>query len=176
MPYANIVYTRTLQKAKTVLQLLNPQDINVCLYDSYKNSFANIRDFSSKIIDAADAPQPDTQEFKGRRPERTVTEGLRCFKKICINLDYGEDEKIDENFLLIPELSNTNGFIAISVCSNSKFLYLLAKIALKYNICIEDGKCAIQDYIELLKFEKNSKNVEKNQQKAERILFFLNDL
>ena len=162
MPYANIVYTRTLQKAKTVLQLLNPQDINVCLYDSYKNSFANIRDFSSKIIDAADAPQPDTQEFKGRRPERTVTEGLRCFKKICINLDYGEDEKIDENFLLIPELSNTNGFIAISVCSNSKFLYLLAKIALKYNICIEDGKCAIQDYIELLKkcWEKSTKSRE----------------
>ena len=174
MPYVNIIYTRTLQKAKTIAQLLNPQCSNLSIYDSYKSSFANIRDFASIVIGEADAPQPASQEYQGRRLERTETEGQRCFKKTCITINADEDDdKIDQNLPITPEIPNANTFAGISVCSNPKFLYLLAKIAIKYNICLEDGKCAIIDYLELLKFEKNPQKIEKKQRKAEKIQFLI---
>ena len=45
--------------------------------------------------------------------------------------------------------------MSFSICSDPIFLYQIAKISYKYGISQNDSLCAIKDFIELLKYEKD---------------------
>lgn len=176
MPYANIEYTRTLQKANNIIQLLDPYTNNYALYDSYKGSFTNIKETPVKKYEEDDAPVPQTKNFKGRRPGRKLTEGIQCFSKFSLEINEKNDDEIDDRADFVSQSIEANQFIGISVCSNPKFLYILAKVAARSKTGIDDGICAILDYLELLKFEKNMEKAARLQKKAEEIHSALTEL
>ena len=175
-PYANIQYTRTLQKAKNISEIVNPCMSHWGIYDSYKSSFTNNREFTTRVIGEDDAPVPEAKEFSKRRVERTITQGTQCYRKIVLEINLQEDDEINEKIEFLPRNSSENQFLAISVCSKPSFLYVLAKISMKFNIAIDDGICAIKDYLELLRFEKDEKKAERLRKKAEVVYLFLMNL
>ena len=62
-----------------------------------------------------------------------------------------------EKLKSIMRTCEQNYFCGYSICSDPIFLYALAKIAAKAQIAVEDGLCAIEDYLRILQ------NVEDNQ-------------
>ncbi|OMJ84136.1 hypothetical protein SteCoe_14828 [Stentor coeruleus] len=176
LPFINIPFTRALQRATSVEQLMNPSSLHFHLYDTYKSSFTSIREFGTKVIDENDAPVPEIQEFKGRRMQRTATEGLSSFKKFFVFLNNMSDDVDGESTGFMPTNPQENNFVGISIYSKPKFLYLIAKTTLKYNIYVEDGICAIKDYMEILKFRSNSAKTAVRANKAETIFSYLNEI
>jgi hypothetical protein len=176
LPYVNIPYTRALQRATTIEQLMNPSSLNYHLYDTYKSSFTSIREFGTKVIDENDAPVPEVQEFKGRRVQRTATEGLSSFKKFFVFLNNMSDDDIGDHSGFMPVNNEENNFVGISIYSKPKFLYLIAKTSLKFHVYIDEGICAIKDYMEILRFRNNNPQTEVRLNKAETVYSYLCNL
>ena len=176
LPYVSIPYTRALQRASNVKELIEPSLMQFHLYEAYKSSFTTIRDFSQKLIEENDAPMPESGSFKGRRAERTLTEGMVKYQQFYLYLNEGQDDEIGPTSSIIknnPE--NEEDFIGISVYSNPKFLFLIAKFAYKFNICGEDGICAIKDFLEIVNFRNKGKKYDTLVRKAEKMLKLLSE-
>ena len=185
LPFANIPYTTLLKRAKNLQDLAlayseNLVSIQTYTYSTYKNSFitpmSDAREFSHKIIGEEAAPLPTLlPKYIQRRSERIMSEklySLRVYKK---KKTQGEDSDSDneekkENTILGVSIPNLTEFKSLSYCSDPTFLYKIAKIASKYNICIHDGFCAIKDYIEFLKFEKDKVKREILLEKSEKLM------
>ena len=182
-PFVDIPYTKLLKRATNLQELsnVNAQSIetfNAYTYSTYKNSFitpmVEARDFSEKLIaeEAAPLPIATPRMFRERRSERAMSDKIAYLKtynkKKTQEDDKIEDEKKESTLLgvTIPDLSQFKPF---SVCSDPTFLYKIAKISINHNICLHDGLCAIKDYIEFLKFEKDRKKKEKQMIKAKKI-------
>jgi tetratricopeptide (TPR) repeat protein len=182
-PFADIRYTKALQRASSIHDLTEAhlkviQSYNAYNFATYKNSFidtfTNSRDFSKKLIE-----DEEQQANVGiglspgqRRQSRIVTEGFdRSFYNKKVSFDLSIDEKSSKK-LKIPELrvNDNSEIMFFTVCSDSKFLYKIGKIALKNSSALTDGICAISDYIELLKFEKSRARVQRRQSKAMKVL------
>jgi hypothetical protein len=183
MPFANINYTKLLQRAQNLQDLTSAhlktlQSFNTYNYSTYKNSYLersiDPREFSQGLIGEEGAPMPFMTEgkIKERGGERRVSEQFCQFKiyskKITFNdRDIDTEEKkenIYEAFLLPPR-----EFKLLTLCSDFTFLYKIAKIAFVYNVSHHDGICAIYDYIELLKFERDNAKKNKMMEKAEKL-------
>lgn len=183
MPFANINYTKLLQRAQNLQDLTSAhlktlQSCNTYNYSSYKNSYLersiDPREFSQGLIGEEGAPMPFVTEekIKERGSERRVSEQFRQFKiyskKITFNdRDIETEEKkenIYEAFLVPPR-----EFKLLTVCSDFTFLYKIAKIAFVYNVSHHDGICAIYDYIELIKFERDNEKKIKMMEKADKL-------
>lgn len=169
IPYANIEYTKALQKANSISDILSPNSDILQIYDTYKNSFNNPREVSFKIIDEKDAPVPEIQTDKKKTIEKTLSQGMQTYKKFSIDVSDNYHDQPDESVTLISDIQVGNNWEGISICSKPKFLYLIGKLSLKSNMFIEDGICAIKDYVELLKFMKNQQKKQIRLQKAEKI-------
>jgi tetratricopeptide (TPR) repeat protein len=175
-PYINIGYTRALQRAANVQQLIDPQAMNFHTYDLYKSSFTTIREFSQRLLEENDAPMPDLGGFKGRRAERTATEGIMKYKQFFVYLNENQESECEvPNQIELNVNSNEEDFIGISVYSNPKFLFLIAKYAYKFNVCVQDGICAIKDFLEVLEFRNKGKKYGVMVKKAEKMLKFLSE-
>ena len=185
IPFAEIPYTKLLQRSENLQDLATAymqtiESYSAYNYGTYKNSFVNqcfdAREFSQKLVGEEAAPVPVlfTKNPLSRRQERAVSERiseLRYYKKKKTELvDEKEMEKENNTpCILGVQIPNLTDFKPLSVCSDSTFLYKIAKISYVHNICIQDGICAIKDYIELIKFEKNPVEKEKRKRKAEKI-------
>lgn len=176
IPFASIQYTKYLQRAKDLQDLASAhvfksESLNTYNFSSYKNSFIDssceVRDMSYKIIAEEAAPLPAlTLKFASRRSERVVTE--RAYDvKLYYKKKTQQDKELDID--LKKEQAPSKDLKTLSVCSDPIFLYKIGKIALKYNILLHDGVCAIRDYIELLKFEKDKSKALSQALKAEKI-------
>lgn len=179
MPFIDIPYTKLLRRAQNLQELASAfakdyESCNAYIYSNYKNSFVGdveVREFSYRLVGEEAAPLPGNvqRRFKERRSERVPTGGfdVRTYTKKK-SIEEKEKEK-EKNVILgvaIPDLSEFN---SLSVCSDPTFLFKIAKIAINHNICMEDGICAIKDYVELLKFERDKKKREKMMVKAMKI-------
>ena len=165
IPFASIQYTKFLQRAKDLQELANAhinttESINTYNFSSYKNSFIEstfeVRDLSYKVIAEEAAAFPAINlKFAARRSHRIVTERVSDVKVYCKKKTQDEkgiehDEKKEASAILAGKEASF-----LSVCSDPLFLYKIGKIAAKFNVLLHDGICAIRDYIELLKFEKD---------------------
>lgn len=182
-PFVDIHYTKALQRASSIHELTNAHtkvisSVNAYSFANYKNSFVDsfvdCRNFSKKLIEEDEPDELSPKKYVQRRGNRLATEKLDgnfYQKKVSFDL---KEEKNKKNFGL-PEIkvSDNSEIMMFSICSETKFLYYIAKIAMRYNVCINDGIFAISDYLELLKFEKSSEFAEKNRQKALKLYSFL---
>jgi tetratricopeptide (TPR) repeat protein len=184
MPFADITYTKVLRRASNLQDLTTAyvktiDSYSPYCYSSYKNSFvtgpSDVREFSQKLIakEAAPLPISDSRRYKHRKSERNATEEFipsRIYrtKKTQDYLNEPSEEKKDATILGTP-INKYSEFISLSLCSDPTFLYKIAKISISNHILVQDGYCAIKDYIELLKFEKNIQERQKKLDKAEKI-------
>ncbi|OMJ90487.1 hypothetical protein SteCoe_7191 [Stentor coeruleus] len=183
IPFANINYTKILQRAQNLQDLTSAHlkslhSCNTYNYSTYKNSYIerciDPREFSHGLIGEEGAPMPIATEvkIKERGGERRVSEQFSQFKVYSKKITYNDrdieteekKENIYEAFLVPPR-----EFKLLTVCSDFTFLYKIAKIAYFYNVSHHDGICAIYDYIELLKFERDNEKRNKMMEKAEKI-------
>ena len=129
-----------------------------------------MRDLSYKIIAEEAAAFPAINlKFAARRSHRIATERISdarvYFKKKT------QDEKVAEH----EDKKETSAIMAgkdasyLSVSSDPLFLYKIGKIAARYNVMLHDGLCAVRDYIELLKFEKDRTKAFNWASKAEKV-------
>lgn len=175
LPFAEIPYTKTLKKAKTLDDLNQASSSAIessssYNYTNYRNSQANILSgeyFESFLHDnpasgisqegelAAKIVAEDPEDISPLERRLSMTE--RKENKTLSNKleDNKKNRKMPVN---IPKPSNSQAF---SVCSDSTFLYKIGKIAVVYRICIEDGLCAIHDFLTLLKFDQSNHKKEK---------------
>lgn len=174
MPYLSLPFTRTLQRACTVQQLKDPSTVNFHVYESYRHSFSSARELSSKLIDDQDAPVPEFG-FSQRRLGKTLTQGIEKFQKFFV-YSVGDSQDDLENIEIIPQEKNEDGFNGISVYSNPKFLYLIGKYCLKFQIMINDGICALKDYMEIIKLRKQTSKAAAKLAKSENVLKLLGSL
>jgi tetratricopeptide (TPR) repeat protein len=182
IPFVDIKYTKLLQRSKDIQDLTKAhtqilESMNAYVYSTYKNSFVssnyNPRDFSNKIISEEAAPVPELSEIKStpRKHNRNNTTN-QCVnrsqqkKKTAEFIQNKQEKDLKILGVTIPNLLEFRGF---SICSDSSFLYKIAKISIKFNICLQDGLCAIKDFIELIKFEKDSLVREKRKKKSVKI-------
>jgi hypothetical protein len=151
---------------------------NAYNFSTYKNSFigsnGEVRDFAQRLIaeEAAPLPVAGNLTFKQRKSDRYFTERfseMRVFlKKKTQDEVPQEGEEHKENTLLGIKIP-TNQFQALTLCSDFRFLYKIAKIAMKHSISVQDGMCAIKDYVELLRLERDKGVKEVMGEKAEKI-------
>lgn len=184
IPFANIAYTKLLQRAKnlqdlTLAHTLGLESYSAYNYSTYKNSFIDgafeVRDFSQRLIAEEAAPLPTIMEkrFKERRADRTVSERVNEFrmykkKKTQEDIEIGDEDKKD-NTLLGVNIQPSREFKSLTVCSDPIFLYKIGKISGKHRVSLQDGICAINDFIELMKFEKDRFKRLKMLEKAEKV-------
>ena len=184
-PFVDIQYTKALQRATSIHDLTEAhlkvfQSYNAYNFANYKNSFIDTfttsRDFSKKLIE--DEEQQVNVGIPARKQNRLITEGYdRSFYNKKVSFDMSMDEKTSKK-LKVPELkvNDNSEIIYFTICSSSKFLYKIAKIASKSTCGLTDGICAISDYIELLKFEKSKVKLQRRQDKARKVYEALLDL
>lgn len=182
IPFTDISYTKILQRAKTIQDLTSInievlETMNTYNYSGYKNSFIttsyNAREFSQKLIAEEAAPLPNCaiKAYNCRKAQRTVTERLFTPKRYekKRTLEANAEEEIKELTILGVSIPNLLDFRGFSICSDPKFLYKIGKISAEFRIFFQDGLCAITDFIELLKFEKDLFVQEKFQEKARKV-------
>lgn len=187
IPFVNIAYTKLLQRANNLQDLTSAHHLilpsyNAYIYSTYKNSFKegslDAREFSQRLIAEEAAPMPAViEKFKQRRSDRTVSEKFHEFrmysKKRTHEDKEHEIEEKKENTLLGVQIPAAREFKALSICSDPIFLYKIGKIAMENRVSIQDGVCAINDYMELLRFEKDKHKRLKMLEKAQKISFQL---
>ena len=176
IPFASIQYTKFLQRAKDLQDLTSAhafkaESMNTYNFSSYKNSFIDssceVRDMSYKIIAEEAAPLPALSlKFASRRSERVVTERVSDVK-LYYKKKTQQDKDIEGEFK--KDSVSSRDMKSLSLCSDPIFLYKIGKIALRHNILLHDGVCAIRDYIELLKFEKERSKALNQAIKAEKV-------
>ena len=182
MPFVDITYTKLLQRANSMQDLTTAhnqylESMNAYNYSTYKNSFIfttyNVRDFSQKLVSEEAAPIPEfaTKINHFRKSQRTITENIlnpvRYTKRRTVEVkDEIESKEVTILGVSIPNLMEFRGF---SICSETIFLYKIAKISLEFNINLQDGLCAINDYLELIRFEKDLTFKEKQIIKATKL-------
>ena len=188
-PFVDVPYTKLLQRAKTIqdLTVVHSQIIdsyNAYSYGTYKNSFidseSNPREFSKKLVEENDAPGPDlspNNKFNKRRHNRLATEifdgnGFYHKKNVFMEDIKHDETKRNEMLLDISPRENTD-MVEFTVCSEPIFLYKIAKVAMRYSICIQDGLCAIKDYLELIKCERDKNKQEDRKTKALKLFTML---
>ena len=178
-PFADIQYTKLLQRAKNIQDLTEAHtkvinSYNAYAFGTYKNSFTDHdsqpREFSKKIIEEDDDLHLDhnPKKYYKRRKCRLATERfdsqiLQPRKYLSQEEKKNAKAKSEINALRISDSSDPMNF---SICSDPIFLYQIAKISFRYGISQNDSLCAIKDYIELLKFEKNKCKKEEQNTKA----------
>lgn len=183
IPFANITYTKLLRRAKNLQDLtlahsLTLDSYNTYNYGTYKNSFIDgafeVRDFSQRFIAEEAAPLPSIMDnrFRERRADRTVSEKVnefRIYKKKKTQDEFEiENEEKKDNTLLGVQIPPRE-FKSLTVCSDPSFLYKIGKIAAAHRVSVQDGICAINDFIELLKFEKDRFKRLEMLEKAEKV-------
>jgi hypothetical protein len=171
IPFMSLPFTRTLQRASSVQQLKDPSTVNFHVYDSYKHSFSSARELNFKLIDDQDAPVPETGMFGQRRLGKTLTQGVEKFQKFFV---FSQETSHDdfENLELIPQVQGEE-FTGISVYSKPRFLYLIGKYALRFQTMVNDGVCALKDFLEITRAKKQSPSVLNQLAKAENVLKLL---
>ena len=183
-PFANVQYTKVLQRATSIHELTDAHSkvinsYNAYSFANYKNSFietfTDCRNFSKKLIEEVEQAEASPKKHVQRRGNRLATEkldGSFYSKKVSFDL---KGERDREKTAGLPEVKTTDSseIMLFSVCSETKFLYNIGKIATRYNLCIHDGLCAVSDYVELLKFEKNKESAAKSKEKALKLYSLL---
>ena len=162
-PHYNLQYTLALQKAESVYELITTNFI-INTMNSTNNEFFNNKEFFHKDSDEYDAPVPELQRYKEKKYENQGK--FASFRKVSLNINDKDDDFIDQNIEFFVENPVETQFIPISVSSSPKFLYLIAKISASCNLCIEDGLCALEDYLFLLNFSKNPEKKASNLEKS----------
>ena len=174
LPFVRVDYTKSLQRASSIQDLTQAhsktiETMNAYSYSNYKNSFVmnanNLRDFSQKVISEEIRVPSSNNTKKLQRTNTQLFGSFRRYKKQQ-TLEIKENEDAKDYTILgvcIPNLIEFRGF---SICSNPCFLYKISKVSEKFSVNLQDGLSAINDYIELLKFEKDSVFREKMKNKA----------
>lgn len=183
MPFVDIKYTKLLQRAASIQDLTSAHDqvvdtLNAYSYSTYKNSFMttcyNVREFSQKLIAEEAAPLPMSTAAKMnqfRKSQRTITEKYNNPRRYGKRktAEFKEAEENKELTILGVTIPNLMDFKGFSISSQPIFLYKIAKIAEKFGICLQDGLCAVVDYEQLLKLEKDALFREKQKKKVARV-------
>jgi tetratricopeptide (TPR) repeat protein len=178
-PFANIQYTKVLQRASSIHELTEAHSkvlnsYNAYSFSNYKNSFietfTDCRVFSKKLIEEAEISPKKHLQRRGNRLATEKLDGSFYSKKVSFDLRH-QDEKASG--LQEVKSSDSSDLMLFSVCSETKFLYNIGKIAMRYGHCLQDGLCAVSDYLELLRFEKNKEKSMKFQEKAVKLYAFL---
>ena len=169
-PFADIQYTKLLQRAKTMHDLTEAHtkvidSYNAYTFSTYKNSFIDsdtqTREFSKKIVDEDDDIKLDRnpKKYYKRRESRLATE--RIDNQLLYPGKYippieSKKKIIDAKSAILDTVNiDSTDTMSFSICSDPIFLYQIAKISYKYGISQNDSLCAIKDFIELLKYEKD---------------------
>ena len=188
-PFVDIPYTKLLQRAKTIQDLTVAHSkiidsYNAYSYGTYKNSFidseSNPREFSKKLVDESDAPGPSmspNNKFNKRRNNRLATEkfdGNGFYQKKSAFMEDSKQDDAKKNAMLMDiSQRESPDMVEFTVCSDPIFLYKIAKVAMRYNICIQDGLCAIKDYLELLNNGRDKNKQEDRKNKALKLFTML---
>mmetsp|Transcript_5392 Transcript_5392/g.5351 ORF Transcript_5392/g.5351 Transcript_5392/m.5351 type:complete len:234 (+) Transcript_5392:250-951(+) len=94
------------------------------------------------------------------------------FESLMINTELASDQtemklNPDKNEMpLISPSKISNSYIGLSICSDTTFLYKIGKIAGKFKLYMEDGLCALDDYLLYLRYEKNEEKQDTLRTKA----------
>ncbi|CAG9320552.1 unnamed protein product [Blepharisma stoltei] len=187
MPYVELPYTKYLQKATTYEELNSiPNgsfqaeeriDIHQNFIPSYKTWN---REISVDFLDDEAAPKPimsppvlknkrkaikNFSDQYGRRKTSRKFDGLSILieeEKWSDDENEYYEEKVEFSSMPKPEKE----FAGFSISSNPIFLYKIAKYSAKYRSNIDDGLYAVDEFITLLKFEKDEDKKEKILKKA----------
>ncbi|CAG9326692.1 unnamed protein product [Blepharisma stoltei] len=149
-------------------------------FGSPRNSFMNItmpknidsikkmkiphsnREFLFKFLEEEAAPQPDPSvPAHGRKKVAHFSDVMKThksFKKFNSLAIKTEDEENLESMepipIMTPTPSGPNSLSGFSVSSDPTFLYKIGKYSAQYRQNINDGLCALEDYLSLLRYEK----------------------
>lgn len=188
LPFESIQYTKLLQKARTIqdLDMLNSVDHDTPNSVAYIESITNQRSppglkgrrllIQQAIGGNSQGRKVSFNEIKNHQQEIIhLREKMRRPKKyltLSILTEF-ENEEVEAILQSRGHINRNSGlpngenaFVGFSICSDATFLYKIAKIAAIYNTNIEDGICAIHDYLILLVFERDHNRIDKLTVKA----------
>mmetsp|Transcript_4459 Transcript_4459/g.4299 ORF Transcript_4459/g.4299 Transcript_4459/m.4299 type:complete len:603 (+) Transcript_4459:650-2458(+) len=174
LPFAEVPYTKTLKKAKTVDDLANAsatamETSRSYNYTNYRNSQANILSgeyFESFLKEQSQPGIPQEGTLASKIVEDEAGEEISPLeRRLSTNENWLKSlsHKIEENRssrkmpLEVPKQTNS---VLFSLYSDPKFLYKIGKISVMHRQSIEDGLCAIEDFLTLLKFSQSNKKKE----------------
>ncbi|CAG9333882.1 unnamed protein product [Blepharisma stoltei] len=165
-------YTKTLKKAKNLQELLkvagsvNQLTGNYCYFIDKINypspiQFASPRHKHLTQTPTSQAvPQGAHHRRKSTFSDRlTKHKNCKRFDSLTINsiiADLEEDKQSPLNSeipVMTPTSYSQDNFCGLFVCSDVTFLYKIGKISANHKLFIEDGLCALDDFIEFLKYE-----------------------
>ncbi|CAG9331649.1 unnamed protein product [Blepharisma stoltei] len=149
LPFAEIPYTKTLKRAKNLDEL--EAACNKAIESSKSYSYTNYRNTQANILS-----EDYFESYLSKNNVEYKFKGL-------------EDKKSKKLPVQAQQLSND----AFLVCSEPDFLYKIAKLAVKHHVHIDDGLCAIEDYLLLLKFNQRKKQKQFQRAKALYLKAFL---
>ena len=146
LPYVKIPYCRSLQNSETFQELevafTKISDINS---DDNRASFEY---FNREMIDESPlSSNPKRERIKNYQGKQYIK-----YHSSFIDADLTE---VNQEDLLTFQAAPDNYLAGFSICSKPKFLYYIAKFSAKAQGNSEVGLLAINDYLELMKLEKN---------------------
>jgi len=149
LPFAEIPYTKTLKRAKNLDEL--EAACNKAIESTKSYSYTNYRNTQANILS-----EDYFESYLSKNNVEYKFKGL-------------EDKKSKKLPVQAQQLSND----AFLVCSEPDFLYKIAKLSVKHHVHIDDGLCAIEDYLLLLKFNQRKKQKQFQRAKALYLKSFL---
>lgn len=167
MPYANIPYCLSLQTSQYSKVIDEEKILKQDL--STENNLSTIYDLRNLTKKFTDENTNQDITFTPRLGSRNLGH-----KKM-----YSEsyDSKISEIAQAINNAESLDVHLKkFCICSKPKFLYYTAKFSVTSKKNKVQGLLALNDYCELLRFEKNKTKAEKRMKKAENIRKLLNSL
>lgn len=192
LPYYEIPYTKLLIKAKTSEDILSAGQVSSKhpIYDFFdiKSSSTDVlntsssfesqdpmavklrRDFTKNFI------EPSVDDISVSNTLSNVYLNNQSYKNIDLTISRLSDRGFASFASGIP--TGKKVFIGFSVCSDISFLYYIGKVAMDNETSVQDGLCAISDYISLIRYEKDNKLKDIMKFKAlfiKSILLILND-
>jgi hypothetical protein len=167
IPYLEIKYTKNLGKAKTVEEILNTNSIDidfkqsvhivsnayldalaaraVPLFLQEKKDEAQIIYASDSVIDASVIESANVDYDPARFMRPTIERYNLKRPQLLENTNFAS-KKLE----VLIETREKSGFAGFSLCSDPEFLMLIGKIAYKHQVEINDGLCALEDYLEIV--------------------------
>lgn len=126
--------------------------------------FRNNREFIFKFLDEEAAPQPEAGDIVVSHEKKKVAHfsdvlksysGFKKFSNLAIKTEEDQDfELMDPIPIMTPTHTGKSAVSGFSVSSDPIFLYKIGKYTAQHKQNPNDGLCAIEDYLTLLKYEK----------------------
>lgn len=170
LPYMDLKYTKALSSASTVLDLVQAKYVD----QDFRNSVHIVSNAYLTALAARDVPL-FLQEKKDQAQIIYAADSIidsMILDASLLNSGF-EEEKVpirptihrykekrnkiaevneiaSQKFEVLLQKRNRATFLGFSLSSNPEFLYQIGKIALVNNIELDDGLCAIEDFLEII--------------------------